>query len=61
VFDNLGGGRRSESRRHLAGEMSEAWLAFARTGDPNHEGLQTWAPFRPPDRTTDCNGEPLAR
>ncbi|MBU2150598.1 MAG: carboxylesterase/lipase family protein [Alphaproteobacteria bacterium] len=28
--------------RALAGRMADAWIAFARTGDPNHKGLPTW-------------------
>ena len=32
-------------------EISGAWAAFARTGDPNHEGLTHWTPFSAPSRT----------
>lgn len=28
--------------RTLAGRMADAWIAFARTGDPNHKGLPRW-------------------
>lgn len=48
-FDNIdrcvnmtGGG---EEARALAAKMSEAWLAFARKGDPNHAGLPEWPVF----------------
>lgn len=29
---------------HLAAAMQDAWIAFARTGDPNHPGLPRWDP-----------------
>lgn len=29
--------------RRLAGRMADAWIAFARTGNPNHKGLPKWA------------------
>jgi para-nitrobenzyl esterase len=56
VFDNVA---KSESMvghgdepRALAEQMSSAWLAFARAGNPNNEASPQWAPFRVPDRTT---------
>ncbi len=56
VFDNVA---KSESMvggggepRALAEQMSAAWLAFARTGNPNNKASPQWAPFRLPDRTT---------
>ena len=46
VFDNTercenmtGGG---PAARDLASRVSEAWIHFARTGDPNHPGLPQW-------------------
>jgi para-nitrobenzyl esterase len=46
VFDNTdrcetmtGGGAEA---RTLAAKMSEAWLAFARTGNPNHPAIPHW-------------------
>ena len=27
--------------------MSEAWVAFARTGNPNHRGIPQWAAWDP--------------
>jgi para-nitrobenzyl esterase len=31
--------------RELAGRIADAWLAFARTGNPNHKGLPKWPEF----------------
>ncbi len=33
--------------RALAVKMSEAWIHFARSGDPNHSGLANWKPYDP--------------
>lgn len=53
AFDNLGDDTRAlGSRGRLAEEMSEAWLAFARDGDPNHEGLPKWPTYTPTERAT---------
>lgn len=48
-FDNIdrcvnmtGGG---DDARQLAAKVSEAWIAFARKGDPNHPGLPKWPVF----------------
>jgi para-nitrobenzyl esterase len=48
VFDNTdrcenmtGGG---EGPRQLAATMADAWVNFARTGDPNHKGMPAWTP-----------------
>jgi len=30
--------------RALSARMADAWIAFARTGDPNHKGLPHWPP-----------------
>jgi len=32
----------SPEARALAGRMADAWLAFAKTGDPNHKALPHW-------------------
>jgi para-nitrobenzyl esterase len=46
VFDNLVAVfPATESRQKLADEMSDAWIAFARNGDPNHRALPTWPSY----------------
>ncbi len=49
VFDNVDAAQSmtgtGQDRYALADKMSKAWVAFARTGDPNHGGLPNWAPF----------------
>ncbi|HLK51767.1 MAG TPA: carboxylesterase family protein [Bryobacteraceae bacterium] len=39
-------------RYPLQAEMSGAWAAFARTGNPNHKGLPTWPRFTVEGRAT---------
>ena len=39
-------------RRGLADRMSGAWVAFARTGNPNHALLPKWEPFASSSRQT---------
>ena len=56
VFDNTeksarftGGGPRAAA---LADKMSDAWIAFARTGNPNTPKLPTWTPYDTRGRAT---------
>ncbi|MBZ5642812.1 MAG: carboxylesterase/lipase family protein [Acidobacteriia bacterium] len=56
VFDNIdideamtGAGR---ERYLLAERMSNAWAAFARSGNPNHKGLPNWPAFNNTQRAT---------
>jgi para-nitrobenzyl esterase len=39
-------------RYELATNMSEAWVVFARSGDPNHRGIPRWNPWNPTERPT---------
>jgi len=39
-------------RYALAERMSEAWVSFARTGNPNHATLPEWPAFTPAERAT---------
>jgi para-nitrobenzyl esterase len=39
-------------RYTLADRMSGAWVAFARSGNPNHKGLPAWPPFSADERAT---------
>jgi para-nitrobenzyl esterase len=34
----------------LADKLSAAWVAFARTGNPNHQGIPSWPAFNPTQR-----------
>jgi para-nitrobenzyl esterase len=36
----------------LADKVSDAWIAFARNGDPNTPKLPRWQAFNPKDRPT---------
>jgi para-nitrobenzyl esterase len=56
VFDNVeagktftGGGAAAE---RLAGQMSAAWVAFARSGNPSHPGIPQWPAFNAGQRPT---------
>ena len=41
-----------DEQRKLEQQMADAWVAFARTGDPNHPGLAPWRPYSTSSRTT---------
>ena len=56
VFDNVA---KSEAMvgtgpepQALADQMSAAWLAFAKSGNPNNPAIPAWPPFKPADRAT---------
>jgi|TARA_Y100000310_G_scaffold340973_1_gene438587 para-nitrobenzyl esterase len=55
VFNNVDRSPMTGSRPdrfELARTMSQTWIAFARSGDPNHEGLPQWKPYDPVNRAT---------
>lgn len=54
VFDNVGGPmlKSTPAREKLATEMSEAWLAFARDGDPVHDAVPDWPVYDTDTRAT---------
>jgi para-nitrobenzyl esterase len=49
VFDNTARAENltgnGPAARALAAKMSDAWIHFARNGDPNHAGIPRWKPF----------------
>lgn len=51
IFDNVGEDA-SERRRACVEAMSDAWLAYAHTSDPKHDGLATWPAYEVPRRAT---------
>jgi para-nitrobenzyl esterase len=56
VFDNLEAGKvytgSGPAAQRIADQMSAAWVAFARTGKPDHRGIPAWTPFTAADRGT---------
>ncbi len=55
VFDNVDQvpitGKRVD-RHQLASSVSEAWIAFARTGSPGHAGIPAWPRYTETERDT---------
>jgi para-nitrobenzyl esterase len=41
-----------EAARRVSRQMMDAFVALARTGDPNHPGLGAWPVYRLPERAT---------
>ncbi|HTQ58087.1 MAG TPA: carboxylesterase/lipase family protein [Bryobacteraceae bacterium] len=56
MFDNVGRARVLLGPGHdpeaIAAQMSAAWLAFARTGDPQTHGIPAWPAYTPGRRAT---------
>ncbi|MFX1277124.1 MAG: carboxylesterase/lipase family protein [Promethearchaeota archaeon] len=38
--------------KNLSDKMIDAWISFARTGNPNHKGIPEWSPYDLEKRTT---------
>ncbi len=65
VFDNLDkaisiGGQPTAASQALASQMSASWAAFARTGDPNVEGLADWPVYNSSQRPSMVFDEPAS-
>ncbi|MBA3027989.1 MAG: carboxylesterase/lipase family protein [Desulfobacteraceae bacterium] len=43
---------KGNDRHELAASMSQSWINFARSGDPNVQGLPHWPPYDTENRTT---------
>jgi para-nitrobenzyl esterase len=56
VFDNTDVPKHmttgSPAEKALAAQTSGAWIHFARTGNPNHDGLPNWPAYTTKDRAT---------
>jgi para-nitrobenzyl esterase len=56
VFNNIEGSRSmvgpGPEPQRVADQMSAAWIAFARSGNPNAEGLPQWRPYDLKTRST---------
>lgn len=56
VFDNVEAGKgfagSGAGAQRVADQMSAAWVAFARTGNPSHTGIPAWSQFHGTDRQT---------
>ena len=54
VFDNVAKSAAmsgtGEEAQAIADMMSESWLAFARSGDPNHAGVPQWPAYTSSNR-----------
>ncbi|MFP4511484.1 MAG: carboxylesterase/lipase family protein [Acidimicrobiales bacterium] len=56
VFDNVAKAKSfakdTPEAREVAAQMSQAWIAFARSGDPNHAGIPDWPSYRTEEPAT---------
>ena len=49
----------SEEVKSISHKMMDSWIAFARTGNPNYEGLPEWLPYDPTIRATMIFGKEI--
>jgi len=65
VFDYLEGGKVytgiSPAAQKVADEMSAAWVAFARSGNPSHAGIPKWTAWDANQRNTMVFGAGAAK
>lgn len=65
VFDYLEGGKVytgiSPAAQKVADEMSAAWVAFAKSGNPSHAGIPKWTAWDPAQRATMVFGAGAAK
>lgn len=52
ITDDVGMAGNRPDKYELAAAISEAWIAFARSGDPSHPGIPRWLPFTADNRQT---------
>jgi para-nitrobenzyl esterase len=52
ITDDVGMTGDRPDKHELAAQVSAAWAAFARNGDPNHPGIPKWEPYTVDNRAT---------
>jgi para-nitrobenzyl esterase len=52
LFDDVPATGSRPDKHELAASMSEAWIAFARNGNPNHPGIPKWVSYTRDHRET---------
>jgi len=52
ITDDVGMTGDRPDKYELAAQVSGAWTAFARSGDPNHPGIPKWEPYTIDNRAT---------
>jgi len=48
-FSWTGKGKKADN---LSEKIMQSWIAFARTGNPNHKGIPEWSPYEVENRAT---------